>query len=231
MVIPNLASNPGKWPSLHVGPTHAFGVFHFLKGKPLDSVCSSKAACPVLVMWSRRTFDRAFLEAKISPGKNMGSGACLPFALLWLELALWLFLCSRVFGEGCFIETACGFTQGRKGLGGGSGCGSAFPAPPKAPGSAPVLPDFWLWSLSAEAASGPPLQPHPALSSPARSNLLAFNRLLFLSASEFQLREFPPRSLLPRTHKGPSTPHPPMVCVPMLLCTFLFSAQFVLDRQ
>ena len=51
-------------------------------------------------------------------------------------------LCSRVFGEGCFIETACGFTQGRKGRGGGSGCGSAFPAPPKAQGSAPVLPDF-----------------------------------------------------------------------------------------
>lgn len=65
-----------------------------------------------------------------------------PFALMWMGP---FSLSERRVGQECFIETACRFTEGRKGLGGGSGRVSAFPAPPKAPGSPRALPYFFLY--------------------------------------------------------------------------------------
>lgn len=81
------------------------------------------------------------------------------------------------------------------------------------------LPDFWFQSLSAEAASGQSLQPHPALSSPARSNLLGFQQTSLPQCFEFQLREFPSRSLLPKVTQRPLHPTSSYgLCAHVALC-------------
>lgn len=103
-------------------------------------------------------------------------------------------------------------SQGRKGLGGGSGhCVSAFAAPPKVPpGSA------------CSAASNWPLQPHPAISYPALSCPLAFNRLLFLNSLGFSLRNISSwkSSSLARKHHPTPPPTPPRCVRP---CALYFS--------
>lgn len=114
-------------------------------------------------------------------------------------------------------------SQGRKGLGGGSGhCVSAFAAPPKVPpGSA------------CSAASNWPLQPHPAISYPALSCPLAFNRLLFLNSLGFSLRNISSwkSSSLARKHHPTPPPRPRHGLCARVRCTFPFSALFILDHQ